>query len=314
VPEIDHHDLGDLWTVRATFRVDEVETNPGAVSAVLRPPSGTLVTIPNGDPRIDNPSVGVFDISDVGAEVGVHYLEVTGTSPAAGKERFSFVVDPRWPSDLLGPKALTTIEACELMMDRVGVQGPTGREADDQRWIASLINTFSTLAMNYAAREWMPTTDDLERTFTYDGDGILSLSPYELRDVTSVTLYSDLPVDVRPPYSDLVEGYTLVGYSWYGEPSTMTESGTWLELKLPERRRWCQVAVVGDWGAGVVPDDVAHVVEAEVANSYWASRVRAPLGPQEPSYLPQQPQFGGSVALDPRSMEILDAYRNVGLL
>ena len=308
MPEIAHHDIGDRWVVVATFAVNGTATDPGAVSAVVRKPDGTLTTIPDGDPRIGNSAVGTYEIGDVGDQAGVHYVEVTGTTPAAGKERFSFIVDPRWPSDLLEPQALTTIEDVELMMDRVGVQGSSGHEENDKRWIASLINAYSVLAQTFMQRELLPITDDAEpdvvRVFEYDGDGILSLAPYEAREVSAVVLHADRPAENQLL---LVEGWSTASFSWYAEPRERTTEGTIIALSVPRTRRWTDVSVAGKWGAGIVPADVKHAVEAECANSFWASRVRIPQNPEESAYLPSR---NVGIALSSAAEGILTAYAN----
>ena len=325
MPELSHHDLSELWSVVATFEVDGTPTEPGVVSATLRKPSGLLVGYAAGSPNIVAGGTGVYTISDVGAETGVHYLEVVGTSPAAGRERFSFVVDPRWPADLLEDYALTSIEEMELILDRVGTQGSRGQEEDDKRWIATLINTFSRLVANYTEREFLPVTDDDEddvaRVFVYDGDELLSLAPYEAREVSSVVLYSDQPQAFQIA---LTQGYTVTGYSWWGDPRQLSAEGTLLALELPRRRRGhrhgAQVTVTGKWGAGSVPADVKHVCEAEVADAWWASRARAPLansfGQGAESYLVnEQLAFNAQiVALNHRSQAILDPHCNRTLI
>jgi hypothetical protein len=282
-------------------------------------PDGVEVVYAAGNPAIVATGTGVYDVSDLADTMGTHYLEVTGTAPAAGVNRFSFVVDPRWPNDLLLPHALTTIEDMQLVLDRVGSQGGDGYEEDDNRWIAELINVFSRLVQDYCEREFLPKTNDLlpdvARKFLYDGDGILSLAPYDARDIATVTMYTDIPADIRPVFSDLTEGYVATGNSWYANPRNLTAEGTIVELELPTRRRGSrpteiEVTVVAKWGAGVVPLPVKHVVEAEVANTYWASRVRDPNAGQQENYLPQVQTVGGPYALDPRSEEILKGYSN----
>jgi len=280
---IAHFNLGEKWNVVATFKVNDVLTNPGAVSGTLLKPSGAMVVIPSLDARIVNTSLGVWTFSDTAVEIGPHYLEVVGTDPAAGLERFSFVIDPRWPKDLLATYALTSIENVELALDRVGSQGGLGYEEDDSRWIAELINVFSRLVLDYCEREFLPLSNDLvadtARKFIYDGDGILSLRPYEARSISAVTMYTDLPIELRPYGSDLAEGYSSTVGSWYGDPRNKTTEGTFIELEIPSHRRHSrvtsiEVSVFAKWGAGVVP------------------------------------QVGTGYALGLRSMQILDAYRN----
>ena len=323
--ELAHHDLNEAWTVQATFKVGTVPTDPTTVAATLRKPSGAIVAYAYPGANIAHGTAGVFTVSDVGAEVGVHYLEVVGTGAAAGRERWSFVVDPRWPADLLNPNALTTIEAVDLLLDRVGTQGTRGQEEDDKRVIADLINDYSKLVLDYSQREFQPVTvdanPDVARVFLYDGDSLLSLAPYEIRVITSVTVYSDLPAALRGPTAGvLTNGYDATGLSFYGSPRQKTPEGTFTELELPELSsgsrsystwggglpslgagsRWVEVTVVGKWGAGVVPIAVKRVVETAVANAFWSARERDP----------QTPSADYLIALDARAEEILDLYSN----
>lgn len=307
--EIDHFDISELWTVEATFKVGGVPTDPGQVTATLQKPDGTLVPYAAGALEITNPSVGVYVIADVGDQAGQHWLDVVGTSPAAGRQRFSFVVDARFPSDLLEDYALTSIENVELMIDKVGQQGSVSHEEDDKRWIAELINVFSKLVNDYLERELLPTADGLTRTFQYDGDGVLSLAPYEARTISAVVVYSNLPAINQVA---LTEGYTDTGYSWYGVPRDKTPEGTFLQIEIPRRSRWhrdtwVDVTVTGDWGSGIVPRTVRHVVEAEIANAYWNSRRRVPTNLEEASYLAVREL---DYALDSTAEKMLDPHAN----
>lgn len=62
--------------------------------------------------------------------------------------------------------------------------------------IATLITVCSEAIQSYCQQEFAPTTDDAAREFRYDGGGVLSLAPYSLREVTTVTVDSDTSTPV----------------------------------------------------------------------------------------------------------------------
>jgi hypothetical protein len=249
----------------------------------------------------------VYRIQDIGDQVGTWRIEVTGTGAAAGTDTFQLVVDPRWPSDLLNTNALTSIENVELMLDRVGSQGSRGDEADDLRWIARLINSFSKTIQDETGRQFMPTENAVTKIFSYDNTGSLGLAPTEARAITTVTAYSDIPGSEEvwtPAYTG--------GLDYWAMPREQTSEGTYLWLEVPRRYYWgrgdIQVSILGNWGAGVVPEDVAYVCEAEVANAYNRATARVT------SLEGLEVNDVGPFALSRRSLDILSAYRNTALL
>jgi hypothetical protein len=200
----------------------------------------------------------------------------------------------------LNADALTSIEVVELLLDRVGQQGTADDETNDRSFIAFLINAFSDAAHTYSGRQWKPTEAGATKVFVYDGNGRLSLAPFEASVVTSVVAYTDRPV---------ADQLTLTAQDEYLlEPRQKTPQNTYLALTLPASlREGAQVSVTGNWGAGSVPSDVEYAVAAEAANAYMRATQRAPRGIAAEDY------FGpdiGPLALSRRAQAILDLHAN----
>lgn len=312
--DLEHWDKDEAWTIQATFAVSGTPTNPTTVAATAYKPDGTTEPYTFPSANISNPSAGVFRVTDTGDIVGTWYIEVVGTGSAAGRARHAIIIDPRWPADLLNTDALTTIEQVELLLDRVGTQGTSGQEENDKKLIADLVNAFSDAVHAYTQRQFKPTQTTATKLFVYDGNGSLSLAPYEATTVTAVVLYSDRPVG---------EQWTLIAADDYRlEPRQKTAESTYLSVTLPKVRsggltvdgdvvrqdlRGVQVSVTGTWGAGVVPSDVEYVVKAEAANAYMRATQRAPRGIGAEDFL--GPDVG-PLALSRRAQAILDFHSN----
>jgi hypothetical protein len=268
MPDVAHFDKDEAWSITAEVRVNDVLVDPGGISATARKPDGTLVPYAFPGVNIAKDSVGVYTVSAAGDAVGTWELEVVTTGVGAGRSRHEFVIDPRWPQDLLDPHALCTLTDVELVLDRLGSEGTLGEEEDDRRWIATLINEYSQRVQDYTGRQFMPApVGSATHLYSYDGYGMLLLSPYEARTITAVTLWSNMPVSDQVP---LGIGYTLGQRYAELEPPDKSPEQTYLRLLLPEYRRLrpITVSVTGTWGAGVVPDPVSRVTAAEAANAY----------------------------------------------
>lgn len=113
--------------------------------------------------------------------------------------------------------------------------------------------------------------------FTPECNGVLNLTPYELRDVSAVVVDPDL------------EGGTTLTTSQYQLKPFPARDGTFFGLRLanlpvPNRdgslpfftRR---VDVTGDWGMTSVPDDIQHW--ANVTVEAWAQLRREGVQPSE---------------------------------
>lgn len=120
----------------------------------------------------------------------------------------------------------------------------------------------------YCAREFSPT-EDQEREFVYDGNGFLTLDPYELRSITTITWDA---LSVAGTFEDVATSdYRLRG---------RTKQGTYLWLGLARIRRYGEplfdplprnlsdavVKITGDWGCATVPSQVITATLIVVTN------------------------------------------------
>jgi hypothetical protein len=300
------------WTVTADFG----SVNPTTVTATAFKPNGSTETYTYPSGNWTNPEPGTFVLADTADVIGDWYVEVVGTGAAAGRARHAFVVDPQLPADLLNPDALTTIERVELVLDRSGVTGSSADDEQDMRLIAEYINSFSAAVHNHTGRQFKPTEDDVAKIFDYDGNGILSFVPTEIRDITSVVAFTDRAVGQQETWTP---GDTGSDENYWPFPRNRTGEGTYLYLEVPRVAEYrysywrhgnetYRVTVTGDWGAGVVPSDVEYVVASEAANAYVraTSRVVSLEG--------QLLNDVGAFALSNRSRDLLEPYSNRGLM
>lgn len=168
--------------------------------------------------------------------------------------------------------ALTTVAD---LRNHIGEQSLTVARAE------RAINAMSRTIRNYCGRQFVPREGDqtaLAKKFRYDGSGMLVLgaSPSyatELRQVTSIVLFSDLPSANQVTLSAGTANVTEADYRL--EPRQGTREGTYLWLTLPSippslipdgpspggytleaDTKRIEVTITGKWGAGDVPEDV----------------------------------------------------------
>lgn len=152
----------------------------------------------------------------------------------------------------LNADALVTLEQ---VLARLGEDGTTSLPEEDA--LEQVINEVSTAVRRRSGREFVPKfpADDANpaepRSFSYDGSGLLSLEPYEAREITQVAL----------------DG-TVVDAAVYDlEPANKSLEGTYLWIEaLPKRAG--RVVVTGRWAIGDVPADVEGIVLTEIARSW----------------------------------------------
>lgn len=183
----------------------------------------------------------------------------------------------------LSSKALTTISAAREFVLR-----DTTEDTQDPK-LERLINAYSSAIFAYTEREWRPHADAASRVFLYNGSGFLSLAPYDLRTLTSLVLYTDLPTSER---RTLIAGTTTVEGEYRLGPSNRTPEGTYQYLDITtlgllspwwhttlRRRAGYEVTVTGNWGIAdtidELPDDVELACLIAVADAY-----RNPVGYQ----------------------------------
>lgn len=238
---------------------------------------------------------------------------------------------PPVPSAGLIAEALTTVADMEPFLDRVGQNGAT-----ETAWLEDLINEVSLACARYVDRQFTPErtgpgtrwplqSDPLatgvSKTFRYDGNGYLDLSPYEVRTVTAVVMGADLATGSQVTLSN---GDASTEAEYRLEPSARTVLGTYLWLAVPiaaySRIPWLSipgltqggrlVKVTGDWGAapGLIPPDVQKACKISVGQDFrnpedYATRTGPGMTVDE-SVSPEGPG-----ALAPASMKLLSAYK-----
>ena len=270
-----HYDVGETFERLATFKPGGVLTDPATVTGKVRDPlTGLIATYTYPSANLVRDSLGVYRLIGVGTAPGRWYYRIVGTGAAVSVEEDYFIVDPSMFDLLeeLDARALTTIEDAELYLDRVGLQGSKASEADQLRFLASLINGKSTAMLAHMRRQFKPTEDAVTKRFRYGGGGRLWFAPYELRSLTAITLHTDQPVGAQQlllAQSDSRESdYRL-------EPRQKTTVGTYLRASLPllavNPRHGAEVSITGNWGAGSVPAGLKMVCEAEVAAEWERS-------------------------------------------
>lgn len=191
------------------------------------------------------------------------------------------------------------------------------------------INAFSLAVINYVRRQFLPIEDAATKKFAYAGDGILDLTvcddmPYELRSVTAITLYSDLPASYQLVLSN---GDASNEADYRLNPRNKTREGTYTWLVLPKPGglppsastsrtplspilKEFEISITGNWAAGVVPSIVEKVVLREIANDFrnpegFQSRQLGDFGVSEPV-------DGGGTGFAPLSWgskRLLEPYR-----
>lgn len=171
---------------------------------------------------------------------------------------------------------------------RLNVLGDSTDDAQDEL-LEDLVDAFSLAVINYVRRQFMPTETAVTKRFSYNGGGILDLTviddmPHELTAVTQVVLFSDLPVAYQVP---LANGDASSEADYRLNPRNKTRELTYTWLMLPQQtglapsvpspsstmhlagdQKEYEVAITGNWGAGVVPSIVERVVLREIANAY----------------------------------------------
>lgn len=185
----------------------------------------------------------------------------------------------------LSPIALTSIANARLYVLR------DANDATQDDMLTLLINAYTGAVFAYTRREWLPETNGDSRKFTFTGGGFLSLEPFELRNLTSITMYTDMPTaDQRV----LVAGTSTVQGEFRLHPPNRTAEGTYQWITLPQSAYGVssfgspayynnpypygpvgrtapldfEVTVVGDWGVGTVPDDVELAVLIAIKDAY----------------------------------------------
>ena len=212
---------------------------------------------------------------------------------------------------------LTTIARARIYLRRQSVVD----EAQDTL-LQMLISAYSDAIHRYTERQFRPKAPatDVEqpvtRRFSYDGRGVLSLVPYELRSLGGagyggtggIVLGTDLPTASQ---QSLVAQTATVESDYRLEPRNGTPEGTYYWLRLPTvslngsgRRLGREVTITGYWGVNAVPADVELACLRAVANSFRNPEGHASrsLGDFSLSEVPEDPDTKVSLPLDARAL------------
>lgn len=164
---------------------------------------------------------------------------------------------------------MAAIDLCTTANVREFLQKPAG-DTNQDTVIASMITRASRLILTYTEREFAPTVASETRTFEYDpswprGTEVwISLAPYDLRTVASVTVDTD-------------EGAgTALASTQYRLWPRPNPQGTFTALRIDplgfssRRFRMRQVQIAGAWGFSTIPEDVVDACVKTVA--LWLRR------------------------------------------
>ena len=88
---MNEYDINDTVTVRATFTVDDVNTDPTTISLAVTDPSGNVANYTYAGGTVTKDSTGVYSKGIVVDEAGewVYTFTGTGTVVASGSLRFA---------------------------------------------------------------------------------------------------------------------------------------------------------------------------------------------------------------------------------
>lgn len=281
------YDIGDVARVTATFTDDAgTPADPSSVTATVRAPDATTTNYTVTAGQIVKDSTGNYHLDIPCTLAGDYYYVFKGVGTIAAAEEGTFTVrSPETTGGAVAATALTSLGAAREYVLRDITDG------SQDSMLRRLINAYSAAVYSYTRREWLPKADGDTRVFTYTGGGFLSLEPYELRVLTSITMYTDLPVaDQRV----LVTGSSTVQGEYRLHPPNRTAEGTYQWITLPQAAYgvstlgipsyWnnpypygpvgrsapldFEVTVTGDWGIGTVPADVELAVLIAVKDAY----------------------------------------------
>lgn len=188
----------------------------------------------------------------------------------------------------------------------------TEQARDDE--IQSMISNASVMIQRYCDREFAPPSTGVTRTFPIDitgGDLVVELNPYDLRVATTVTLSPEGAANV------------LVAGTGYNLEPVNASDGVYKRVRLSPfiggiisplalRFGYAQLAITGNWGYAIVPDDVKtgciRTVQSWIDVAYGAYASHDMYG-DEPrqTYATPESTYGLPVAVQ----RLLSTYRRM---
>jgi hypothetical protein len=244
---------GDTIRLETTFTIDDVLTDPSAVSVTITTPSGTSTTYTYAAAQVVKASTGSYYYDYTAADAGIYVWRWVGTGTANGVDEGTFTVD----------RALASYPGlCSL--DDVKLSGGIAEDLSDDH-ILSLIASASDIIQNQWEREFTPT-GSATRTFKLVSD-VLDLCPYDLRTVGTITF----DPDGSPVVLD-ADDYTT-------EPVSK-EYGVWRAIRFRNSFTFSSdfyssfgyntVDIEGAWGFASVPPAVSRACVITVQS--WLNR------------------------------------------
>lgn len=152
---------------------------------------------------------------------------------------------------------MAAIDLTNVAAVRAFTQTPE-EDVEQDAVTATLITAASRAIMAFTEREFAPATVGTAREFLYSGGGFLSLTPHDLRTLTSVEGSADDGASW-----EAIDAFRVVRFP---RPAP---HGVFTGLRL-SGVTWPLLRVTGDWGFAAVPEDVAQACALTVA--IWLRR------------------------------------------
>lgn len=249
------YELGEVAQLDFTVRtITNTLVDPTGLTAEARKPSGFVDDITD---LITTSGTGTYQVLLPLDQAGDWNVEIVTVDPDDTQRFALYVAADTVEASTLDDTALTTLSRARMHVLRNVTQ------TDQDELLAFYINASSQAIVNYINREPKPT-DSATRTLNYDGEGVLSLDPWEIRTVDSVTVLAE---GTTVPQTITTSGFRL-------EPAQRTREGTYLSLRLPDSYAcywdgWGhEVTIVGDWGMEAVPKDIEMACLVAVADAF----------------------------------------------
>lgn len=293
---------GDTVTLDTTFKVDDVLTDPTAVTLTVRAPDGTQTAyVYLTDAEVVKDSTGTYHADIVVDAAGIWAWEWEGTGAAAGVDEGTFTVE----ATLLGANVLCSVDDVQTALESPNA---------DEDLIQALINSASSAIAQRYQREFVGPTGGT-RSFPVR-ERLVDLAPYDLRGTTAaVTLHPEeaaQALTLNGDYMLLPEGGSRLG-------------GTYMQIRLSGRlvlnstlyREFGQarLQVAGDWGlfsAGAVDESVKRACALTVAS--WLDRAVAEyaLSPLSEDGRLMRPDQFGTYAIPSSAHSLLSPWGRLG--